>query len=68
MGDAYKTVSEAQAAALTEGLKTLDPTEGFTIRTCVCGRQDLHDSPELSSIMEACQRCEVTIIAPGGTA
>lgn len=64
----YKTKEEAVQAAIRDAISHPDQTEGFVVRACVCDRRDLHDHPDHAAIMEACSRCEVTIIGAGGHA
>lgn len=66
----FPTRQEAEDDALRSALEGDDDGEGFTITTCVCGRQDLYDMPdaERTPIMNACARCERKFIPPAGHA
>lgn len=61
----FLTKEEAIADALRDSLGDDDAMEGFTIKTCVCGRTDHDENPQT---MRDCERCEVLVISPGGTA
>lgn len=65
----YDTKEAGVAAALEAGFGALQPgDDGFAVRVCVCGRQDLHGHPDIAAIMSACPQCEVTIVGAPGNA
>jgi hypothetical protein len=69
MTGAHKTREAALEACIATAMEAPEfVAEGLTVRSCVCGRQDLHENPEISAIMDACTQCEVLVIGPGGTA
>lgn len=66
----FKTLIEAQAEALRQALEHDEDGEGFTVTSCVCGREDLYDMADevRTPIMAACTRCERKFIPPAGHA
>ncbi len=68
VSDNFPTREEAETDALRQALEA--DGEGFTITSCVCSRQDLHDMADdlRTSIMAECTRCERKFIPAAGNA